>query len=334
MIRVQRAVPVIEATQVAEARRIATQCAEALKLGPTATPKSALVATELATNLVKHANGGSLLFGTDDENHALVILSIDKGPGIANVPAAMRDGYSTGGSPGTGLGAISRAAGRFDLYSGKGTAVLCRIDPDHYRPPVALGQPSRITIAGVCTPKHAGDDPGDSWIAVVGRDMVTIAIADGLGHGTAAATASLAAVRVIRERPDEDLDEIFRSAHGALRPTRGAAVGLARIHPSAGRVDFSGVGNIAATITSHEAARKTVSLAGIVGHEMRRTQTFSYPWTASSILVIQSDGVSASWHLDQYPGLAQRDAAVIAAVLYRDYCRGNDDATVVVAKAS
>jgi anti-sigma regulatory factor (Ser/Thr protein kinase) len=334
LIRVPRAVPVQEATQVAEARRITTQCAERMKLGATATGRAALVATELATNLVKHAKGGSILIGSDDDTGALILIAIDKGSGIPNVQAALRDGYSTGGSPGTGLGAIRRSSSEFDIYVGKGTAVFCRIDSDTYRPPLAIGHPSRITIGGICTPKHQDDDPGDAWIAVVGREMVTVTVADGLGHGTAASTASLGVVRVVRERPEAELDEIFRVAHGALRTTRGAAVGIARIHLAAGRVDFSGVGNIAATIAADDTARKVVSLPGIVGHEMRKTQTFSYPWTAASLLVVQSDGVSASWNLDHYPGLAQRDAALIAAVLHRDFCRGSDDATVVVAKAS
>ena len=73
---------------------------------------------------------------------------------------------------------------------------------------------------------------------------------------------------------------------------------------------------------------------GIVGHEMRKVQSFSYPWLASSVLILQSDGVSANWNAANYPGLMQHEPALIAAVLYRDLCRGTDDATVVVAKAS
>jgi len=127
---------------------------------------------------------------------------------------------------------------------------------------------------------------------------------------------------------------LFAEMHGVMRPTRGAAVGIARIEAASGRLDFCGVGNIAGTIASDDAVRRVVSLGGIVGHEMRKVQTFAYPWTASSVLVMQSDGVSASWNASAYPGLLQRDPAVIAAVLFRDHCRGNDDATVVVARAS
>jgi len=167
------------------------------------------------------------------------------------------------------------------------------------------------------------------------RDTVTIGIADGLGHGPVAATASTAAVRVFAEQTERTLDRILEDAHGVLRPTRGAAVGLARIYLGQGRLEFSGVGNIAGTIVGEDGPmRRVVSLNGIVGHEMRKVQTFSYPWTASSVLIMQSDGVSANWNAATYPGLLQHEPALIAAVLYRDHCRGTDDATVVVAKAS
>ena len=75
-------------------------------------------------------------------------------------------------------------------------------------------------------------------------------------------------------------------------------------------------------------------MPGIAGHEMRKVNVFSYPWTPASVLVLHSDGVSGSWNANSYPGLVPHDPSLIAAVLYRDHCRGTDDATVVVAKAS
>lgn len=126
----------------------------------------------------------------------------------------------------------------------------------------------------------------------------------------------------------------MEDVHAALRSTRGAAVGIARIQASLKLLDFLGIGNIAATIVTDDTQRKTVSLPGIVGLEMRKLQVFSYPWTAASVLIMHSDGISASWNPTSFPGLMQHDPALISAVLYRDHCRGTDDATVVVAKAS
>lgn len=316
-------VNVNDASAVADARRAATRVAEELRFDATAAGKAALIATELATNLVKHGGGGSILFVA---NHALTIIAIDRGPGIPNVNAAIRDGFSTAGSPGTGLGAIHRAADLVDVYSfpNQGTAVLCRIGPT---PATAL------RVGGVCVPKPGEDVAGDAWVSYMTRDTATIAVIDGLGHGPLAATAATAAVRTIGGNSDAPLERILADMHNALRPTRGAAVGIARIHSAHGRLDFAGVGNIAGGAVADEVTRRVVSLPGIVGHEMRKVQTFSYPFNESTVLILHSDGISAGWNMAGYPGLNQHDPALIAAVFYRDYGRNTDDATVVAIKA-
>ena len=317
-------VSVGDGSEVAEARRAATRAAEALRFDETAKGKAALIATELATNLVKHGGGGSILFVP---NGSLTMIAIDKGRGIASVNAALRDGYSTAGSPGTGLGAVGRAADLVDIYTvpNGGTAVLCRIGAT---PATALH------VGGVCIPKPGEEIAGDAWQSFMTRDTVTIAVADGLGHGPLASTASAAAMRSIAARSEDQLEHILADMHTALRPTRGAAVGIARIHTAVGRLDFAGVGNIAGGAVAGDATRRVVSLPGIVGHEMRKVQTFSYPFSSSTVLVLHSDGISSSWNLANYPGLVEHDPALIAAVLFRDYCRGTDDATVVVIKAA
>lgn len=336
MTRLDRVIRISDSSEVAGARRAALQCAEAQRMSENCAAQAALVATELATNLLKHGGGGSIVFGAEASGGpSLTIVAFDKGRGIANVNSALRDGYSTAGSTGTGLGAVSRASTFFDLYTlpDRGTVVLCRIEDEAALKPV-LSAPNRISVGGICVPYPGETESGDAWLAVSTRDVVTISVIDGLGHGQGAAAASATAMRVFAGNSGEPLERMLQDAHDAMRATRGAAVGISRIHAAAGRLDFSGVGNIAGTIDAQEAMRRVVSLNGIVGHEMRKVQTFSYPWTASSVLVMQSDGVSASWNGAHYPGLMQHHPALIATVLYRDHCRGTDDATVVVAKAS
>lgn len=334
MTRASQIVRVVDSSEVAGARRVAIHCAEALRLSETDVGKAALVTTELATNLVKHGNGGSILFGSDHAHaSSLFIIAIDKGRGIPNMNAAMRDGFSTAGSPGTGLGAIQRGAITLDLYSlpDKGTVVLCRVGAEDKRP---FYDKPRFILGGICVAKPGEEIPGDDWTAASTRDSVTISVADGLGHGPVAATAAAAAIRVFSAGAETPLERLLQDAHAELRATRGAAVGIARIHAAQNRLDFAGVGNIAGTIATDDGTRRVVSLNGIVGHEMRKVQTFSYPWTPGSVLILQSDGTSANWNAGSYPGLMQHEPLLIAAVLYRDYCRGTDDATVVVAKAS
>ena len=337
MIRIAMSEHVGDASSVGAARRAAVQFAESLRLSDNTVARAGLVATELATNLVKHAPGGTILIGTDNaEGESIVLISTDSGAGIANVATAKIDGYSTAGSPGTGLGALQRACTSIEFYTlpRRGTVIVCRVAGEEMPASPPLHAPPRLRVAGISLAKPGQEEDGDAWTAVVGREVSTIVVADGLGHGPAAATASGWAIRVVADGADQSLEDLLQDVHNALRPTRGAAVGIARIHAAVGRVDFIGSGNIAGTIAAEGGVRRMVSMPGIAGHEMRKIQVFSYPWTASSVLILQSDGVSANWNVEHYPGLMQHEPALIGAALYRDHCRGNDDATVVVAKAS
>jgi hypothetical protein len=75
-----------------------------------------------------------------------------------------------------------------------------------------------------------------------------------------------------------------------------------------------------------------VSVNGTLGHQMTRARQYEYPFEADSLLILHSDGLSANWSPDKYPGLFQRHPGVIAGVLFRDFRRIRDDATVAVAR--
>jgi anti-sigma regulatory factor (Ser/Thr protein kinase) len=101
---------VTEASQVAEVRRQVVALASKLGFSETEVGKAAIVATEAATNLAKHAVQGEVVIRLleDQDRSGIEILALDKGPGMVNVAQSLRDGYSTAGSPGTGMGAMSR----------------------------------------------------------------------------------------------------------------------------------------------------------------------------------------------------------------------------------
>jgi len=63
-----------------------------------------------------------------------------------------------------------------------------------------------------------------------------------------------------------------------------------------------------------------------------RVQEFVYDWSPDATLVMHSDGIQSRWSLADYPGLSQRDPALVAALLARDFRRGHDDLTVLVAR--
>src|SRR4051794_24710081 len=93
--------------QAGEARRRAATMASSLRLDETTAGRLALVVTECANNLWKHAHGGEILLNPLGlEDPGVEVLALDKGPGMSDPARCFQDGYSTAGSPGTGLGAI------------------------------------------------------------------------------------------------------------------------------------------------------------------------------------------------------------------------------------
>jgi anti-sigma regulatory factor (Ser/Thr protein kinase) len=327
-------VGVTDTSHVAEARRAASACARALGFTESDAGRVALAATEAASNLVKHAGGGTLVVNASGDATgaaAVEVVAIDRGRGMVDVDACLVDGYSTAGSPGTGLGAVRRISTEFDVYSrpGAGTVLLARLAPE--RAPRPGGR--ALVVGGLAVPHPSETDCGDDWAVRAEAAATTVVMADGLGHGPLAAEAARTATRVLQTHGDRPLPELLGLMHDMLRPTRGAAVALGRLEPSAGRVRFCGVGNIGAAVIGGDSARHLVSQNGTVGRETRRLQEFTYEWPPGGLLVLHSDGIATRWRLSDYPGLATRHPTVIAAVLYRDFGRGRDDATAVVVKA-
>jgi anti-sigma regulatory factor (Ser/Thr protein kinase) len=321
-----------DSSAVAEARREVAALARTAGFDASGVGKVAIVVTEVATNLVKHTPQGQLLARAFDCNGvtAVEVLALDRGPGIANVGESLRDGYSTAGSPGTGLGAIKRLSDEFDIYStpGKGVALVARLLSQ--RPPSG-SHPAPLQIGAVCVPMPGEEACGDAWAVEWRSGHCVILVVDGLGHGVDAAVAAMAAVKALRTHPQLAPAPLIELAHGALRSTRGAALAVADID-LVREVRYAGIGNITGVVRSPDGARHMVSQAGIVGHEARKIQEFVYPWTQDSLLIMHSDGLATHWSLDQYPGLAARHPSLIAGVLYRDFTRERDDVTVVVAK--
>lgn len=328
------ALPIRDQSHVADARRRAA--ALVWDMDATTAGVLSLVITELSTNLLKHAQGGELL--VRGLPNGIEILALDQGPGIVDIERSLADGYSTAGSSGTGLGAVRRLSATFDIQStvGVGTAVLARVRPGNGTPRGGASEAADVWDIGGVSVARAGEDVcGDDWEAFVDRSGVTVLVVDGLGHGMGACAAAEAAINTFRKNHDLAPDVVFDGLHRALRPTRGAAVGLARVDSSREVVTFNGVGNIAGTIFGETGTRQVVSLPGIVGHEVRKVAEFTYPWSTNAVLVLHSDGVrSPIAAVDRYPGLFARHPALVAALLYRDLRRERDDATVVVIRCA
>lgn len=320
------AFPISDSSQVGETRRAVSRLAESTGLDATAAGKLAIIATELANNLHKHARDGIMLLRAfTDQSVGVELMAVDKGPGIADVQKCFRDGFSTSGTPGTGLGALARMSDAWDVYSlpGLGTVFMAQV-----RGKISPGK-SRFQSGSVCLPIKGETRCGDTWAHVAHSQFERVMVADGLGHGPHAAEAAEEAVAIFQSARSSSLPDLMQALHNALRKTRGAAIALAELDPQRRLIRYVGVGNISATILHAGTTRSLVSQNGTVGHEARRIQEFQYPWPEGATLVMNSDGLLSKWELSKYPGLIHRHPSLLAAVLWRDFTRGRDDATVL-----
>ena len=379
---------ITDASSVAVARRGALDAARRVGLNEVDSGRVALVITEAATNILKHAGQGEILvrplFATDSGKDlsqvpagrrnaasaaAVELIALDNGVGIADLNAAFKDGYSSTETSGTGLGAMRRLSDDLAIYSqvGFGTAIRLIVqvrlthaersmdvpDEQHASTSPRWGDrnpPDEIDVGSIGVPYPGEEVCGDAWSLQSDATGVSLLVVDGLGHGPLARQAAAEAVNVFQSQPDRSPGDLLELMHRALGSTRGAAAAVARIDFKTRRVVFAGIGNIAASVSGMDptsadkpgygalhpnhsrSTRQLASHNGIVGHGMRKSQEFTVPWLEEGTLIMHSDGLATRWDLSKYPGLSNQRAALIASVLYRDFSRRNDDATVVVVK--
>jgi anti-sigma regulatory factor (Ser/Thr protein kinase) len=329
----QMRLEVSDLSHVGACRRAALGMAERWQFDETASGRVSLVATELATNLIRHAGGGELLIQPIeyDSEIQIELLSIDTGSGMIDVARCLQDGYSTAGTTGTGLGAVRRLSATFDVYSqsGVGSVVLSRVASTDASAPASL--PSAPIRFGTLSIALRGEpECGDNWSIAQNNHRQSVLVIDGLGHGRLAAAAASAGTASFAKDPFAAPSEALRRLHESLLGTRGAAAACVALDQERGQARYAGVGNIAGVLAESGTQRGMVSHNGTLGLTLGRTQELDYGWSASTILILHSDGLSSRWSLAAYPELVAHHPAVIAAVLYRDQARGRDDATVVV----
>jgi anti-sigma regulatory factor (Ser/Thr protein kinase) len=325
---------VSDSSGVAPTRRALAILAKQLAFSEEDSGRASLVATELATNLVRHTTGGEIIMRAAAD--ALEIIAWDRGPGMRDTARSIADGFSTAGGAGTGLGAVHRLADDVELNSTApgGTVIVAKLrrraDPQSANAPLEqdagpryVGQAAGLVLA--VAPEVVS---GDAWGVVSSRNGDTVMLADGLGHGPGAAEASELAVAALR--PGEPVEETLERVHDALRPTRGAAVAVAQVDRLAGVVHFAGVGNISAEICAQASSRSLASMSGTAGRQVRTLRSFQYELPESGFLVMHSDGCRSGWSLYSDPQLRRRSPLMIAATLIRDWERGRDDVSVVV----
>lgn len=169
---------------------------------------------------------------------------------------------------------------------------------------------------------------GDTYRVVCGRETI-VALADGLGHGPAAAEASVAFCDYVARKANQSAEQILRGATSAISKTRGAAAALVRIDEQAGRLVFAGVGNIELQAVSRVPMRP-VCTPGIIGRPLRKVVAYTYELSPGDLLVLYSDGISSRVDLMEF---RQLEPQQVADTILERHGKRHDDATVVVIKA-
>lgn len=324
-----------EQSQIGAARRSAESLGHAHALGSDAIGRLAIVVTEAATNIVRHAGRGIIVLRglVAGKTPAVEVLALDKGPGIPDVERAMRDGYSTSGTAGQGLGGMQRLANTFEMHSqrGIGTALLARIG-ERPRPAIGVRPVASLDdrVGAVCVPLRGETACGDGWRIVAGYKGTSILLVDGLGHGPEAAAVAAIATAAFSRLASGAPEIALAAFDKAMRGTRGAALSVAVIDDASRTTRFSGVGNVDSRVLSGAQTEHLIPQAGIVGHTMPALRPVTAAWPVSARLVMYSDGISARWRADTYPGLLTAHPALLAGVIYRDFGRERDDVTVIV----
>lgn len=292
-----------------------------------------IVISEAASNLIKHAVRGEILYRLSFENEEPVfeMICIDKGPGIKDLVHSMKDGVSSKNTLGHGLGSITRLSNLAQIYSQVdwGTIVYSKIYNDPaYQPPKKNLQARFINVAK--PGEHVSGD-GLSLRFLQGRTMILVG--DGLGHGPHAKEAVDRAIEAFRSSHYSEPSEILREINVAVKKTRGLVATVMTINHVTKELHVCGIGNIYTRIQRGLEYNNYVSNNGVVGMNIpTRIENAVYKAEKMQLLIFCSDGIKTKWELSRYPGILKYDPMMVAAVLYKDHARQTDDMTVMVAK--
>ena len=286
---------------------------------------AAVIASELASNLDKHAIDGTihvqpLLLGAGIE-----ITSCDRGPGMTDLRRCLTDGHTTTGTLGVGLGAVRRMSTEFHITTAPGVGTLATASLRH---PDEPGRPD-VVLGYAVLPADTEQHSGDAVAVHHDEDATTMLLVDGLGHGDPAAEAALTASDVFHRDPTRPVPDVMEALHRGIRHTRGAAAAVVRVERD--RLSFCGVGNITAVVLSGARDRHLLSRPGVVGLRIDRPVVHEVDLSTGSAVVLHSDGIANRWLLDA-PGHTAQPPSLLTARLLRDHRDHHDDAAALAAR--
>jgi anti-sigma regulatory factor (Ser/Thr protein kinase)/serine/threonine protein phosphatase PrpC len=320
--------------------------------------------SELVRNILKYAGVGEVLIEEikDEGRGGVQITARDRGPGIADIDAAMSDHFSSGGTLGLGLPGVKRMMDDFEIESavGDGTTVVTRKWRATSTPPRAIAgraplkkvQAKPAKPAGIITVENSPETPsalqdyafygrpfrgervsGDAALVEKRDNFLFLAIIDGLGHGPAASSVAEKAVTFLRQSWKPDVTATLSGLHQALKGTIGAAAGVCVIDTLSHQLRYGGIGNTVARVFGSRDIRLS-SAAGTLGHQIRKPKESALELQDQDVLTLYTDGITERFEISDYTQLRLHKARTIATTLVRRYGKDHDDATCLTLRYS
>ncbi|MBK1735404.1 hypothetical protein CKO15_08925 [Halorhodospira abdelmalekii] len=300
----------------------------------------ALVASELVTNIRKHADGHGVVQVWLQPGPTIDLVAIDHGPGILRLEEALQDGYSTTRTLGKGLGSIVRLSDHSDFYTHPArrghcsSAILARF--------VLRDAPGQAAQLGLFARSHRdGRYNGDALFLYHNGLHLHWLHADGLGSGerAAASSAPLGEAVLQSTRPEE----VLHRAQRRLTPGHGVVALAGRCRLDGGRLEVAGIGDMHLHVLRWDesgAALKEVFsfVPGTLGYTPGSAgggsglliRSHSPVLGERAIVLSASDGIRRNWTAQHFESLFARTPQLIAYVLGYEIGRFADDQSLAV----
>jgi anti-sigma regulatory factor (Ser/Thr protein kinase) len=326
-------IPIYDEASVSSVRERVREVGQALNLSKHVIESTALIASELTHNQLRHAKQGyfSVMPVERKGIKGLEITAADLGPGIEKPARAIQDAVSTSAaSLGAGLGAVCRIADEVDIDDRieEGFRVAAR--KFESQPPA-----QRCEVAIMGRPFPGEGISGDDGVFFQSEAGLLATVSDGLGHGPEAREASNRAIEVVSQRREAGLEQILGDLDLELAQTRGCAMNIVRFDAASGIMECASAGDVHSHLYSLRDAHFFTATPLILGAgqlQRRQVRIESVAVAPGSVLVMFTDGLRSRTTLKGQLDVLRQPVISIAQYLLENYSRPDDDALVLVAR--
>jgi anti-sigma regulatory factor (Ser/Thr protein kinase) len=327
-----QAIPIYDEASVSTARQRVRELGEQLKLSKELVESVALIASEVTHNQLSHARHGYFAVKPIecDNVKGLEAIAADIGPGIKKPSVAIQDEYSTAGTLGAGLGALCRISDEvaFDNRIDEGLCIIAR----KFEKP-AVSRCCETAIMGRPFPGEVIS--GDDASFFESQSNFIAAVADGIGHGPDARTASNRAMEGLGSKVDWKLEDIVVSLNQELSGTHGCAITIIRYDKAFRTAECVSLGDVQAHLYHLKDAHfftPTPLVLAAGQFQKQRVRVEKVAVQPGSLLVMFTDGLKSRTTLKGQLEVLRQPPIAIAEHLLENYSRPDDDALVLVVR--